>query len=72
MKKFLKNLWKAYKDCWDSDIMPLWLIIHIIISVGIIAVISEIFPLFLPFLIGFIFIITILVCLIINWENDEN
>ncbi len=72
MKKFFKNLWKAYGNCWDSDIMPVWCMIHIFFSVIIIAIISEIFPLFLPSLILIIFILTIVVCLKLNWESDEN
>jgi hypothetical protein len=72
MKKFFKNLCKAYSNCWDSDIMPIWCFIHIIIAVTGIITLYALIPHFFPFLIVVLIIMTIISCLILNWENDEN
>lgn len=72
MKKFLKNLRNAYFNCWNSDVMPIWCFLHIIVGVVGIVTIDVLIPNFLPFLACVVIVACIIGCLAHNWESDEN
>ncbi len=72
MKKFLKNLYRAYVNCWESDLAPAWCFIHVMVYGISIVAISQLIPHLMPYIMAFTLIVFIILCLALNWENDEN